>query len=71
VNSPGWDAFVDAVLAAGHARAGRSRARTDFGADPAVRRDPARRDWIELALRSPADLDRLGPLLAIAVAANG
>jgi hypothetical protein len=51
-------------------RAGWSRARTDFGADPAVRRDPARRDWIELALRSPADLDRLGPLLAIAVAAN-
>jgi hypothetical protein len=105
MNSAGWDAFVDAVLAAGHAREGRSRygdkpalftgtreiahpeapgvidlritragwsrARAGFGADPAVRRDPARRDWIELRLRSAADLNRLGPLLAIAVAANG
>jgi hypothetical protein len=99
-----WDAFVDAVLAVGHAREGRSRfgdkpalfaghreiahlepdgsidlrvtrggwaqARQDFAADPAVARDPARRDWIELRMRHPSDLDRLARLLAIAMAAN-
>jgi Family of unknown function (DUF5519) len=51
-------------------RAGWAQARVDFAADPAVRRDPARRDWIELRPRSAADLDRLVPLLAIAAAAN-
>jgi Family of unknown function (DUF5519) len=99
-----WDAFVDAVLAVGHAREGRSRfgdkpalfaghreiahlepdgsidlrvtragwaaARQDFAADPAVARDPARRDWIELRMRDLSDLDRLARLLAIAMAAN-
>jgi hypothetical protein len=99
-----WDAFVDAMLATGHVREGRSRyadkpalfagtreiahlepdgsidlrvtrggwaqAGAAFAADPAVHRDPGRRDWIELRLRSPADLDRLAPLLAIASAAN-
>jgi len=34
------------------------------------RRDPARRDWIELHLHSIADLDRLSQLLATAMAAN-
>ena len=99
-----WDAFVDAVLAAGHAREGRSRygdkpalfvgrreiahleaggvidlritrdgwaqARQDFAEDPAVRRDPGRRDWIELCLQQESDLGRLARLLAIAAAAN-
>ena len=52
-------------------RQGWSRARDDYGDDPAVRRDPSRRDWIEIHLRSPADLDHLGPLLVIAAAENG
>jgi Family of unknown function (DUF5519) len=51
-------------------RAGWSRVRDRFGADPAVRRDSSRRDWIELRLDSPGDLDRLAGLLAAAVAAN-
>jgi hypothetical protein len=51
-------------------RAGWSRVRDRFGADPAVRRDPSRRDWIELHLDSAADLDRLGGLLTAAMAAN-
>lgn len=51
-------------------RAGWSRAKERYGNDPAVRRDSARRDWIELSLNSPADLDRLGALLAVTVAAN-
>jgi hypothetical protein len=51
-------------------RAGWSQVKERFGADPAVRRDRSRRDWIELRLSSAADLDRLGPLLAAALAAN-
>lgn len=51
-------------------RAGWARVREDFGADAAVRRDPSRRDWIELHLRSAADLDRLGGLVVVAMAAN-
>jgi len=51
-------------------RDGWSRASADFGDDPAVRRDPGRRDWIELHLSSIEDLDRLGPLLRTAMAAN-
>jgi hypothetical protein len=51
-------------------RAGWSRVSGDFADDPAVRRDPARRDWIELQMRSAADLDRLRPLLTAAAAAN-
>jgi hypothetical protein len=50
--------------------AGWSQVKDSFGADPAVRRDPSRRDWIELHLDSAADLDRLGGLLAAAMAAN-
>jgi Family of unknown function (DUF5519) len=49
---------------------GWSRAKPDFAADPAVHRDPSRRDWIELHLSSAADLPRLAPLLAIALTAN-
>jgi hypothetical protein len=51
-------------------RQGWSQAKDDHSGDPAVRRDPARRDWIELHLRAPADLDRLMPLLIIAAAEN-
>jgi Family of unknown function (DUF5519) len=51
-------------------RAGWSQVKDRFGADPAVRRDPSRLDWIELHLGSAADLDRLGVLLAATVAAN-
>jgi hypothetical protein len=51
-------------------RAGWARVREDFGYDAAVHHDPARRDWIELHLRSPADLDRLGTLVAVSMAAN-
>jgi len=51
-------------------RTGWLRAWDEFGGDPAVRHDPARRDWIEFHLGSPADLERLGGLLAIAAVAN-
>lgn len=51
-------------------RRGWSQARGDYGGDPAVRHDPSRRDWIELHLGSPADLDRLAGLLVIAAAGN-
>ena len=51
-------------------RAGWLRVKDRFGADPAVRSDRSRRDWIELRLNSAADLHRLGELLAAAVAAN-
>jgi Family of unknown function (DUF5519) len=51
-------------------RAAWGQVKEHFSADPAVRRDPSRRDWIELHLSSAADLDRLGGLLAAAYAAN-
>jgi Family of unknown function (DUF5519) len=51
-------------------RTGWSQVKEHFSTDPAVRRDPSRRDWIELHLDSAADLDRLGALLAAAWAAN-
>jgi len=51
-------------------RAGWRQVNEHFSADPAIRRDPSRRDWIELHLSSAADLDRLGELLAAALAAN-
>ena len=51
-------------------RAGWAQARQDFAADPAVCRDPARRDWIELHVRDASDFGRLAPLLAIAAAVN-
>jgi hypothetical protein len=51
-------------------RAGWVQVREDFAADPAVRHDPGRRDWIELHLRSASDLERLARLLGIAAAAN-
>jgi Family of unknown function (DUF5519) len=51
-------------------RAGWSRVSAQFRDDPAVWHDPSRRDWIELHLRSVADLDRLRQLLTTAMAAN-
>jgi Family of unknown function (DUF5519) len=51
-------------------RTGWLRVRDRFGADPAVQRDPSRRDWIELHLDSAADLDRLSGLLSATMAAN-
>lgn len=51
-------------------RQGWSQARDGYGGNPAVRHDPLRRDWIELHLRSPADLDHLTRLLAIAATEN-
>jgi hypothetical protein len=51
-------------------RAGWLRVKDRFGTDPAVRRDPSRRDRIELHLDSVADLHRLDGLLAAAMAAN-
>jgi hypothetical protein len=49
---------------------GWSQLADEYAADPAIARDPARRDWIELRLRSRADLERLAGVLAVAVAAN-
>jgi hypothetical protein len=49
---------------------GWSRAKGDYVGDPTVRHDASRRDWIELHLRSPADLDHLAGLLVIAAAEN-
>jgi Family of unknown function (DUF5519) len=51
-------------------QAGWSRVRDQFGADPAVRKERTRRDWLELVLESAAELDRLAPLLAVAVISN-
>lgn len=51
-------------------RQGWSQARDDYGSDPAVRHDSSRRDWIELHLNSPADLERLVGLLVIVTAEN-
>lgn len=50
--------------------AGWTRAKSRYAGDPAVHRDPSRRDWIEIQLGSRADLGRLRDLLAIAMAAN-
>lgn len=47
-----------------------SRFAKTYGGDPAVRRDPRRRDWIELDLSSTDDVQRLRPLLVAAVSAN-
>jgi hypothetical protein len=101
---PLWNAFIDAMLGAGHAderqsrfgdkpalfvdrreiahleapgvidlritSAGWTQAKARYGGDPAVHREPSRRDWIEIHLSSHTDLGRLGDLLAIAMTAN-
>jgi hypothetical protein len=51
-------------------QSGWSRVRDRYRDDPAVRKDPSRRDWLELVLGSPAELASLAPLLAEAVASN-
>jgi Family of unknown function (DUF5519) len=43
----------------------------DFGDDPAVTRDRSRRDWVSISVASQEDVERLRPLLAAAVRANG
>jgi len=50
--------------------AGWSQIKAQYAGDPAVHRDPSRRDWIEVRLSGPADLERLGDLLATAMACN-
>ena len=50
--------------------AGWSQARDRYADDPGVRRDPSRRDWLELVVRSAADMPRLTDLLTLAVDAN-
>ena len=50
--------------------AGWRQTRDNYGEDPAVCRDSSRRDWLELLLQSAAEIDRLAPLLTVAVAAN-
>jgi len=47
-----------------------ARLRADYGDDCAVTAPTGRRDWIELTVGSPTDLDRLLPLIAAAVTAN-
>jgi hypothetical protein len=51
-------------------RQGWSRVKDEYRSDPAVYRDPSRRDWIELRPRSQQDLKRLAGLLAVAIAEN-
>lgn len=46
------------------------QARQNFTEDPAVRRDPGQRDWIELRPGQEPDLRRLARLPSIAAAAN-
>lgn len=50
--------------------AGWTQAKPRYAGDPAVHREPSRRDWIEIHLSSAADLGHLGDLLGIAMAAN-
>jgi hypothetical protein len=42
----------------------------NLAADPIVHHDHARRDWIELRLSGPQDIQRLHPLFTIAIAFN-
>jgi len=51
-------------------RQGWSRVKGEYGSDPAVFRDPSRRDWIELRPQSLQDLKRLAGLVAVAIAEN-
>jgi hypothetical protein len=51
-------------------RQGWAQVREDYNDDPAVCHDPSRRDWIELQLQSPADLERLARLLVTATGEN-
>jgi hypothetical protein len=60
------DGAVDLRLTA----AGWKQLPPPLAADPAVHRDPARRDWVELRLAGPADVRRLRDLVALAYACN-
>jgi hypothetical protein len=50
--------------------AGWRSARARFGTDPAVTKVAARRDWLELRLTNPADLDRYADLIAHTIQSN-
>lgn len=47
-----------------------ARLRADYLGDCAVTARTGRKDWIELTIHAPSELDRLSPLIAAAVAAN-
>jgi hypothetical protein len=49
---------------------GWSRVKDEYGSDPAVHRDPSRRDWIELRPHTLQDLQRLAGLLTAAIEEN-
>jgi hypothetical protein len=51
-------------------RSGWSEVSDSFRDDPAVSRDPGRRDWLELHLESAAQISGLTTLITIAVASN-
>jgi Family of unknown function (DUF5519) len=51
-------------------RGGWQRADEELRTDPAVHHTSTRRDWIELHVGTVADLDRLRPLIVLAVVAN-
>jgi Family of unknown function (DUF5519) len=60
------DGVVDLRITA----AGWREVPADLAADPTVHHERSRRDWIELRLSGPEDLQRLHPLFAIAIAFN-
>jgi Family of unknown function (DUF5519) len=51
-------------------RQGWSRLKAQYASDPAVYRDPSRKDWIELRPHTLKDLARLADLLATAISEN-
>lgn len=50
--------------------AGWGKVKAIFAADEAIERTPTRRDWVALRIQSPADVERLRPLLSAAVEGN-
>ncbi len=46
------------------------KVKASFAADGAIVRTPSRRDWVALRIQSPADVQRLRPLLSAAVEGN-
>ena len=42
-----------------------------FTGDPGIHHDPRRRDWIELNIAAPGEVERLRPLFEQSIAANG
>jgi len=50
--------------------AGWGKVKAIFVGDEAIERTPTRRDWVALRIQSPADVERLRPLLSAAVEGN-